>query len=969
MRKAISSLATGMALAALLTTSVVVAISASAASGATCNAIDAPKAMNDLPASADCPTPGATAVHSNALAPSITSIATTTIGSTPLTFDRTDGDVLVVAGIDGQPDWLAIGGDFGQVIVPDGVAGCVITGGCPVAARDFAIISKSTDAVLYAGATAAGTATNGYVRSITSYHGTIYIGGDFTSFGGSVPPAALPTSLTARRHAVALDSSFDVTPWNPAPTGTVRALAADGTAVYLGGDLAEVLAVNPGTGGTIWTKPETGGGVHALLETGGALYVGGLFEFYDGVTQHGLVKVNPSDGSLDTGFNANLRPDEGTVLDPTYGAYDGEEIISLSVGPESGQIFAGSGGHAPPGDSSNETILTDATTGARIWKYSTTGDSQAVGAVGDTVVAGYHNNVGTTTNVYGIQLDDTNSAPTTWDPLLTGSATTNNEDGGNGGVQSIYIDPAGTLYMAGAFTDWNGGNLVDKSLVAFSFTTGAATSPGTPAIGAATAGDTTADVKWTAPYDGGSPITSYAVTSSPGGITATTTGATDVTVNGLTDGTAYRFNVKATNALGTSSPSVYSNAVTPVVTTATSLGATPASPTTVGTSVTFTATISPSAGGSVQFRDGSSALGSPVAVSSGTASLTTSSLSQGTHSITAVFTPTNPAFSSSTSNTLGYEVDAVSGGGGGGGSLTPATTPAAVVRIAGADRFLTAVAAMNAEYPTDGSAGAVVLARADNYPDALVGTALAAAKNAPLLFVQGGSLTAETQAGIVRVLPAHGTVYLLGGTAAIPDSVATTLTNLGFAVTRYAGTDRYDTALTVATALGSPSTVFLATGINFPDALSAGPAAASAHGVVLLTDGTTLPADVKAYLTAHPGTVYAVGGPAVAADPAATPLQGADRYATAVVVASAIFSAPTSVGLASGVTFPDALSGGAYQAHAGGPILLTAPTVLAPSTDTYLTGAKASIANAEIFGGDAALSASVQAAITAALGG
>src|SRR5471032_2504633 len=196
----------------------------------------------------------------------------------------------------------------------------------------------------------------------------------------------------------------------------------------------------------------------------------------------------------------------------------------------------------------------------------------------------------------------------------------------------------------------------------------------------------------------------------------------------------------------------------------------------------------------------------------------------------------------------------------------------------------------------------------------------------------------------MRVLPAGGTVYLLGGTAAIPASVATSLTSLGFVVVRYAGTDRDDTALKVAAALGSPGTVFLATGINFPDALSAGPAAASAHGVVLLTDGSTMPAAVKAYLTAHPGTVYAVGGPAVAADPAATPLQGADRYATAVAVANAIFSAPASVGVASGATFPDALSGGAYQAHAGGPILLTAPTTLPAATGSYLTGAKATIA-------------------------
>jgi hypothetical protein len=42
---------------------------------------------------------------------------------------------------------------------------------------------------------------------------------------------------------------------------------------------------------------------------------------------------------------------------------------------------------------------------------------------------------------------------------------------------------------------------------------------------------------------------------------------------------------------------------------------------------------------------------------------------------------------------------------------------------------------------------------------------------------------------------------------------------------------------------------------------------------------------------------------------------------------------------------------------------------LAAPTNSYLTGAKATIANAEIFGGDAALSASVQNAITATLGG
>ena len=312
-----------------------------------------------------------------------------------------------------------------------------------------------------------------------------------------------------------------------------------------------------------------------------------------------------------------------------------------------------------------------------------------------------------------------------------------------------------------------------------------------------------------------------------------------------------------------------------------------------------------------------------------------------------------------------YSITAVVSGGGGG--PTP-TVPATPVRLSGSDRFGTAIAASLVEFPTAGTAGAVVLARADDYPDALVGTALAAARNAPLLFANGESLTLATQAEIQRVLPAGGTVYLLGGTAAIPASVATSLTSLGFVPVRYAGTDRFGTALAVADALGDPSTVLLATGINFPDALAAGPAAAHVHGVVLLTNGSSLTPAVTAYLAAHPGTVYAIGGPAVAADPSATALSGADRYATAAMVAGSLFTAPVNVGLASGTAFPDALSGGAFQAHFGGPIVLSDPHVLPTSTSAYLTATESTIVTTNIFGGTVALSAIVQAAIGTALG-
>lgn len=91
----------------------------------------------------------------------------------------------------------------------------------------------------------------------------------------------------------------------------------------------------------------------------------------------------------------------------------------------------------------------------------------------------------------------------------------------------------------------------------------AATAPGAPTIGAATAGEASASVAFTAPAsNGGAAITSYTVTSSPGGITASGS-ASPINVTGLTNGTAYTFTVTATNSVGTGPASAASNSVTP----------------------------------------------------------------------------------------------------------------------------------------------------------------------------------------------------------------------------------------------------------------------------------------------------------------------------------------------------------------------------------------------------------------------
>ena len=87
--------------------------------------------------------------------------------------------------------------------------------------------------------------------------------------------------------------------------------------------------------------------------------------------------------------------------------------------------------------------------------------------------------------------------------------------------------------------------------------------PGAPTGVTAVAGNGSATVSFSAPSsNGGSAISSYTVTSAPGGLTAT--GASSpLTVNGLTNGVAYTFRVTATNATGTGTASAASNSVTP----------------------------------------------------------------------------------------------------------------------------------------------------------------------------------------------------------------------------------------------------------------------------------------------------------------------------------------------------------------------------------------------------------------------
>ncbi|MGH8997667.1 MAG: cell wall-binding repeat-containing protein, partial [Acidimicrobiales bacterium] len=232
-------------------------------------------------------------------------------------------------------------------------------------------------------------------------------------------------------------------------------------------------------------------------------------------------------------------------------------------------------------------------------------------------------------------------------------------------------------------------------------------------------------------------------------------------------------------------------------------------------------------------------------------------------------------------------------------------------RVFGQTAIGTAVATSLADFPTAGSANAVVLARDDFFSDALAGGPLAAAQGGPVLITESpaesANLDPAVQAEIARALKPGGTVYLLGGTLALSSSIDTTLQGMGFKTVRLAGNDEYATAVQIAQQLGNPGTVFEATGLSFADALSAVPAAVMLHGAILLTQGPVQNAETATYLEQHPSDHRdAIGGPlaAAGADPGAQAVFGNDLYATSAAVAATFFPTPTTVGAATGTNFP-----------------------------------------------------------------
>jgi hypothetical protein len=283
------------------------------------------------------------------------------------------------------------------------------------------------------------------------------------------------------------------------------------------------------------------------------------------------------------------------------------------------------------------------------------------------------------------------------------------------------------------------------------------------------------------------------------------------------------------------------------------------------------------------------------------------------------------------------------------------TIDVGATRVAGADRVMTSISASNDAFD-DHTAETVVLSRMDAFADALAGAPLAVKVGGPLLLNPSSHLDYRVASEIQRVLPAGKTVVILGGSQALDPSVETSVHQLGYLTKRLSGANRFETAVNIANEItggAEPSNIFLATGLNFPDALSAGAAAAPADAVVVLTNGDQDIAPTTNYLGAHPdATPWCFGGPACQAYPWTVQIIGQDRFQTAEMTAQIFFFQPFVVGVASGRGFADALSG-ATHLRGMGPLLLTESTSLPGPSAEYLDDNRLAIVAGAIYGGTA----------------
>jgi len=285
-------------------------------------------------------------------------------------------------------------------------------------------------------------------------------------------------------------------------------------------------------------------------------------------------------------------------------------------------------------------------------------------------------------------------------------------------------------------------------------------------------------------------------------------------------------------------------------------------------------------------------------------------------------------------------------------------------RIAGVDRYQTA-SYIASVWDWDHDADVVFLATGENYPDALSAAAAAGKLGAPVLLTPKKSLPSEVKSRLRELDPSK--VVILGSTASVSSSVESAVKSIvgSSNVVRLGGSDRYETMRRIvrfawddpaSSGLIPAPTVIIATGGNFPDALSAGPAASVDGGAVVLVDGTasSIPAPSLTLISQlSPRQIIIAGGTGTVSTKIEKQLAslypgmvarvaGSDRFDTSRRLVARFFTASSGVFFATGRNFPDALAGAALAGALPAPLLVTDKSCVSSATKSLVLSLGAS---------------------------
>ncbi|KAB7743986.1 hypothetical protein GA707_11000 [Nostocoides sp. F2B08] len=296
-----------------------------------------------------------------------------------------------------------------------------------------------------------------------------------------------------------------------------------------------------------------------------------------------------------------------------------------------------------------------------------------------------------------------------------------------------------------------------------------------------------------------------------------------------------------------------------------------------------------------------------------------------------------------------------------------------VARLAGATRYATA-ARISSMFPP--RVPVAVVATGENYPDALAGAALAGYLGGPVILVPKSGIPADVDAELSRLKPRR--IIVVGGEGSVSAETYQSLYSYvpmagPDGLIRLAGKDRYETAAMVAGWRNhAVEAIYVATGVDFPDAMS-GAALAGVDGApLLLTRPDRLDSHALEQLyRLQPQRIVILGGVSrVSQDVEAhlwsfvrqggtvTRIAGADRYETSARIASEFPVAPAQAFIATGATFPDALAGAGRGAWTGGPVLLVPGASVPKGVDEQL--ARLPLKAITVLGGTSVVSQTVE---------